>query len=672
MKNKKSLLLALALLIGAFVLVACATPAPETIIETVVVTQVVEGEVVEVVQTQIVEVPAEGSSDEPMEMVDPNPDTWTWVTFGDVDSLDPALNYESFGDGFLEDIYDNLVAYQGPNANAFSPELATSWELLDDGATYVFNIREGVTFHEGQELTPSDIAYTFQRGILQGSYNSPQWLYTEAFFGNGVYDIAEMVGDGSHGDDPEGLQAEDPAELLAVCEDLVSRIVADDAAGTVTFYLAQPWAPLLSTVAGSWGAVVDQDWAIEQGAWDGDCATWQNYYAATSESTPLRAVANGTGPYIFDHWTPGEEFVLVANENYWRDEPAWEGGPVGAPRLKRVVVLSVDEWGTRFAMLQAGDADTVSVPSLNFAQVDPMVAEICTYVDIGVYDCQPSDNPNGTLRIYRDVPSVSRTDAFFVFNINTDGGNPYIGSGALDGNGIPADFFSDVHVRKAFNYCFDWDAYIAEVLNGEAVQNYGPINQGLIGYDYDAPHYSFDPDMCAAELQEAWDGQVWENGFRMQIGFNTGNVTRQTIAQILQANFADIDAKFQVEIVGLPWPSFLAGIREARLPIFISGWGEDIHDPHNWAQPFLVGTYALRQNMPEDMLAEFGALVNAGVAGKTDEERAEAYLQIQLLDYEYAPAIRLAVATGRTYQQMWVSDYVINPMLRQPFYYYAK
>jgi peptide/nickel transport system substrate-binding protein len=301
-----------------------------------------------------------------------------------------------------------------------------------------------------------------------------------------------------------------------------------------------------------------------------------------------------------------------------------------------------------------------------------MVAEICSYVDVGEFDCQATENANGTLRMYRDVPSTARTDAFFVFNINTEGGNPYIGSGALDGNGIPADFFSDVHVRRAFNYCFDWDSYIGEVLNGEGSQNYGPINQGLIGYDPEAPHYSFDLEMCQAEIEQAWDGAVAENGFRMQIGYNTGNVARQTIAQILQANFSDVDAKYQVEIIGLPWPTFLQGVRESRIPIFISGWGEDIHDPHNWAQPFLVGTYAARQNMPEDMLAEFGDLVNAGVAGATDEERAEAYLAIQQLDYEYAPAIRLAVASGRTYQQMWVSDYVINVMLRQPFYYYAK
>jgi peptide/nickel transport system substrate-binding protein len=678
MKNKNAVLFVLAAMLGLIVLAACAAPevTPETIevVKTVIVTEMVEGEVVEVVTTQIVEVEVTPVPvvDEPMAFEDPNPDTYTWVTFGDIDTLDPAWNYESFGDGFLEDIYDNLVAYQGPDANKFSPELATSWELQDGGATYVFNIRDGVTFHEGQELTPSDVAYTFQRSILQGGYSSPMWLYTEAFFGIGVGDIAEMVGDGANGDNPEGLQAEDPAALLAVCEGLQSQIVADDAAGTVTFYLAQPWAPLLSTIAGSWGAIVDQGWAVENGAWDGDCSTWQNYYGVSSENAPLRAVANGTGPYILDHWTPGEEVVMVANENYWRDEPAWEGGPVGAPRLSRVVVQEVSEWGTRFAMLQAGDADSVTVPPANYAQVDPMVGELCEYIDIGQWDCQPTDNPDGPLRLYKGYPLTARTDVFFVFNVNTEGGNNFIGSGELDGNGIPPDFFSDVHVRRAFNYCFDWDAYIADALAGEAVQNYGPINQGLIGYDNNADHFSFDLDKCAEELQLAWDGAVWENGFRFQFGFNTGNVTRQTVGQILQANFGAIDPKFQIEVVGLPWPSFLAGTRNSTIPIFVSGWGEDIHDPHNWAQPFLIGTYAGRQNFPQELYDQFSALVDAGVAGTTDEERATAYLAIQQLDYDQVLGIRLAVSTGRTYVQRWVSSYLINPMLRQPFYYYSK
>ncbi|GAG87447.1 unnamed protein product, partial [marine sediment metagenome] len=157
---------------------------------------------------------------------------------------------------------------------------------------------------------------------------------------------------------------------------------------------------------------------------------------------------------------------------------------------------------------------------------------------------------------------------------------------------------------------------------------------GMLGYEPDGPHFSYDPDKCAEELELAWDGQVAENGFRMQVAYNTGNVTRQTIAQILQANLFDIDPKYNLEIIGLPWPSFLAAIRGSRLPLYISGWGEDIHDPHNWAQPFLIGTYANRQALPEDMVAAYKELVDAAVGAGTPEERAEIYHQLTQMDYD--------------------------------------
>ena len=685
MRTKKWAILLGVLVVASMILTACPQPEPQIIEKIVKETVVVEVEkpievqkivevttevekIVEVeklVEVEVTPTPA------PVSFDSADPDTYVWVTFGDIDTMDPGWNYESFGDGFLEDIYDQLVEYDGPDATKFVPELATSWELLDEGKTYVFHIREGVKFHDGADLDVEDVAYSFQRGLLQGGGWSPQWLYTEAWFGTGVYDVAELV-DPALADDPEGLQAADPDLLMAACERVTNSIVADEAAGTVTFLLDQAWGPLLATIAGSWGSVLDKDWAIANGTWDGDCATWQNYYGITSENTPLRDITNGTGPYILDHWTPGEEVVLVANENYWPTESVYGDVPPGAPRIKRFVTLEVDEWGTRFAMAQAGDADVVSVPAANYAQIDPLVGERCDYIDVGEWDCYATETPDAPLRLWYGYPLTSRTDVLFNFEINVEGGNSFVGSGQLDGNGIPPDFFTDEHVRKAFNYCFDWDAYIADALNGEAVQNFGPINAGLIGYDPNAIHYSFDPDKCREELELAWDGKVAEVGFRLQMGFNTGNVTRQTIAQIVQTGLADIDPKYQVEIIGLPWPAFLAKIRASTLPTFVSGWGEDIHDPHNWAQPFLVGTYAARQNMPDWMKEEFGAMVSAGVAGTTDEERAAVYLEIQIKDYEYAPGIRLAVPTGRTYQQRWQTDYFYNPMMRVPVYGYDK
>lgn len=645
------------LLVASMLLSACGpTPTAEKVVETVIVTVEKEGQIVEVVVT------ATPAPVQAKEFKSADPTTLNMIPFSEgIDTLDPAWNYESDGDAVILNVYDQLVTYAGPSATEFVPALATDWEISDDGLTYVFNIRKGVKFHNGADMTPEDVAYSLRRGLLQGGTWSPQWLYTEPFFGIGVHDIAELVDEtGELDDDPEGLQAADPAVLLAACERVMDTIEYDDAAGTVTFNLAVPWGPFLATLAQSWGSVLDKDWAIENGAWDGDCATWQNFYGVTSETSPLRDKVNGTGPYKLDSWTPGEQKVLVRNSNWWRTEPTFPGGPT-QPTVDRILLKGVAEWGTRFAMLQAGDADWADVPRENVTQVDPMVGEWCEYnVATEDFDCEIlGEQP---LRLFKGAPSATRTDAFFVFDINVEGGNSYIGSGQLDGNGIPANFFSDVHVRKAFNYCFDWEAYIADALAGEAVQVSGYLIPGMIGYEVDGPMYTYDPDKCAEELQLAWDGQVWEKGFRMQIGYNTGNVTRQTIAQILQANLADIDPKFQVEIIGLPWPSFLAAYRASRLPMAISGWIEDLHDPHNWAQPFLIGTYASRQRMPADMVAEFSELVDAGVMATDDAERAAIYQQATRLDYEYAPAIRLAVATTRHYQQRWVGGYYYNPI----------
>lgn len=348
----------------------------------------------------------------------PDPETFTYALFGDADTFDPAWNYENFGDAVILNTYDQLVTYNGADATTFSPSLATSWEVSDDGTVYTFNIRDGVTFHEGQELTAEDVAYSLQRGVLQGGTFSPQWLFTEPFFGTGIYDIAEVVDpSGDLDDDPEALQAADSATLVDVCEQVTDAIVADEAAGTVTMTLSQAWSPFLATLAQSWGSILDKDWAIENGAWDGDCGTWQNYYGVTSETTPIRDVINGTGPYMLDHWTPGEEIVLVANEDYWRTEPAFEGGPTGAPSLKRVVYAEVDEWGTRFAMLQARDADWADVDRQFVDQVDPLVVETCrANMDEGGYTCEES-NADGVLRLYMGDPETTRTDAMFVFEV---------------------------------------------------------------------------------------------------------------------------------------------------------------------------------------------------------------------------------------------------------------
>jgi len=299
----------------------------------------------------------------------PDPTTFTVASFGDVDTLDPALSYDTASGEKIQNLYETLVFYDGEATDKFVPQLAESWEVSEDGTVWTFKIREGVKFHEGGDLTPSDVAYSFQRGLLQGGYSSPQWMLAEPFFGVGLDDITLLVDEGASADDREALMANDPAVLKAACETVQSKIVADDAAGTVTMTLAQAWGPFLPTIANGWGSIMDMEWVIENGGWDGTCDTWQNTYGMTSAEDPFTPIANGTGAFKLDHWTPGTEFVMTKFDEYW-GEPA---------KLDRVVILDIAEFGTRFAMVQAGEADVAAVPTEYRVQVDPLVSEIQVY-----------------------------------------------------------------------------------------------------------------------------------------------------------------------------------------------------------------------------------------------------------------------------------------------------
>ncbi|MEP7359597.1 MAG: ABC transporter substrate-binding protein, partial [Anaerolineales bacterium] len=297
-----------------------------------------------IIQTQIVEVQGTNTVQEVVVTATPvpvaevkfnsaDPKTFVATRFGDAETFDPALVYETAGGEIVQNMYDTLIFYNRDNPVEFVPQLALEVPSAEnggisaDGKTYTFKIRKGVKFHDGTDMTTADVAFSFQRGLLQGGTASPQWLYYEAFFGTGVTDIAELVmSDGSLDDNREELVKQDAAKLASVCKQVTDAVVADEAAGTVVFHLAQPWGIMLPTIAQTWGSIQSKAWVGANGGWDGDCATWQNFYAASSEQLNelgLGVKENGTGPFKLDHWTPKEEIVLVANKDYWRTDPIW-------------------------------------------------------------------------------------------------------------------------------------------------------------------------------------------------------------------------------------------------------------------------------------------------------------------------------------------------------------
>jgi len=593
-----------------------------------------------------------------------NPDTMIEATINGPESLDPSWAYDTASGDVILNVYETLLFPKKDSATSFVPMLATSWDISSDGMSYTFHIRPGVKFQQGQDLTPQDVAYSFWRTMILDRAGGPSWILLQPFFGLDVQSFEnDVVQKQFNGDWTKAAQAVEDA------------VTYDNTAGTVTMHLKQPYGPMLQILSGTWSSIESMPWVIQQGGWDGKPEDAQKYNNPSAEADPLFKVMNGTGPYKLQNWSPEQETDLTRNDNYWVTTPLWDGGPTGPAKMKNVAIKVIPEWGTRFATFQTGDADINYVPTQYDSQVDPLVKTTCDAMG----KCTDT-NAQGSLALWKGLPSVQQTTIYFTQQVNTTGGVPSaMGTGKLDGNGIPADFFSDVNIRKAFNYCFDWDTYIKQVYNGEAVQSYGPIIKGELGYDANQVHYNFDLTKCAdafkASTITSADGKsVWDTGFYVQFIYNIGNDQRKTAGDILAANLQQVNPKFHLQVVGEPFALELKDQVAGRLPIFMIGWLEDYHDPQDWVVPYLAtgGTYSGSQFFPADLQTQLDQLITQGVQTSDEQARSADYSQLQNLSYENALDLFVVQPEVRVYLQDWVKGYYYNPIFsNNEFYYYS-
>lgn len=76
-------------------------------------------------------------------------------------ALDPQMSASLVELEVIAHLYENLVA-MGGNFTA-KPMLAKSWDISEDGKTFTFHLREGIKFHNGEEMTSADVLATFER-----------------------------------------------------------------------------------------------------------------------------------------------------------------------------------------------------------------------------------------------------------------------------------------------------------------------------------------------------------------------------------------------------------------------------------------------------------------------------------------------------------------------------
>ncbi|HBL17173.1 MAG TPA: peptide ABC transporter substrate-binding protein [Elusimicrobia bacterium] len=544
-----------------------------------------------------------------------NPDTFTYLTIADADSLDPAWAYDTASHLIILNVYEPLFQFDRTSTEKLLPLIAEKVPTLanglisPDGRTYTIPIRKAVRFHDGTPMTPEDVRWSLLRFLLIDRAAGPSSLLLEPLVGYAT------------------TRAEDGRILPHVWAD-VNRAVSLQGDNLV-LRLPKSYAPLLSILA-SWAPVMPKEWGVKNGDWSGAEADWHKYNDISKESTPFFERTNGTGPFKLDRWDrQTKEFILTRNDQYWR-APA---------KLKAVVIKGVNEFGTRKLMLQAGDADTIYADR-------PLITQLQNLHGVKVIDDQPTLEMN---------PVV-----FFTYRIN-ETGNSFVGSGRLDGAGIPLDFFSDIDVRKGFAYAFDYKGFIADVMRGKGTQATGAIPRSLPGHNPKGRTYQFDMKKAAEHFQKAWSGRLWEKGFKFTIAFNSGNLPRQTVCQILKRNIEGMNPKFKIDVRAVEWPTFLDAYRNSKLPIFVMGWNADYPDPHNFAFPLLhsKGDYPATQKFKDP---ECDRLVEEGNAETAPAKRKKIYAKLQDLEYEEVPHLVIVDAVRYRTQRDWVKGWFNNPI----------
>ncbi|MFC6618913.1 ABC transporter substrate-binding protein [Deinococcus radiophilus] len=445
-------------------------------------------------------------------------DTLVVQQSADIPTLDPGTTYDTSSGQVVENLYETLVTYDGASLTDMVPSLATEWEEVNDGLQYRFTLRDGVKFHTGNDMTCADAEYSFQRNLVTNTGSSGNWFLSESLLGTPA----------NANDDEDGLVTWEAIDNSVQCEDNV-----------LVFNLPKVDPSFVSKLAYTGQSIVDSKHAIEIGEWDGTEATWKDAVGKELEGSPLSQEPSGTGPFKLQS-RDASTIVVQRFDDYWGEAPA----------LKTVVLQIVPEESSRNQAFLNGDADIVEV-----AGGRPFIED------------QLAGQPG--VAIIDNLPDT------YVFGIsmNQSVDDPVnLGSGKLDGQGIPADFFSDINVRKGFIAAFDPQVMIDQVQNGKGTPRNFMLPDTFMGYDPALPAAQF--DLAAAEeyLKQAWGGQVWENGFTINASSRQGNVAHQTMMEMLKTNLEQMNPKFKINLTQKQWSEILADAREGKEALTVATW----------------------------------------------------------------------------------------------------
>ncbi len=182
---------------------------------------------------------------------------------GDIVAVDPAFNYDFTTSQVVNQIAEGLLKFE--NGSTLAPNLAESWENPDP-LTYIYKIRQGVTFHDGSPMTMADVIFSMERHRNPDTASYVGWMYDKV-------DKIEPVDD-----------------------------------WTLKVTLKEP----------------DAFWRYVPATSAAHVISKAHFEANAENYGKPEAGAIGTGPFKFVSWSAGSEVVIERNDNYWNKA---NGGP---------------------------------------------------------------------------------------------------------------------------------------------------------------------------------------------------------------------------------------------------------------------------------------------------------------------------------------------------------
>jgi peptide/nickel transport system substrate-binding protein len=237
--------------------------------------------------------------------------------------LDPAKNPAQAAIRIFDLMYSRLTRLDVQMRP--QPDLAEKWEISPDGKTYVFHLRKGVKFHNGRELTSSDVKYTYERII-----NPETASIAKSFF-----------------DPIDHVDATDPL--------------------TVTIVLKTAYTPFLVNTAASWAGIVAKE-LVEANKGD------------------LNKVDAGSGPFKLQEWTPDTRTVLVRNSDYYvAGQPAVDKITYQIMPEESARIAALRTGNIQFTVLTAAGFDTIK----SDASVKAIEGPTLSYFYLGMNVAKP-------------------------------------------------------------------------------------------------------------------------------------------------------------------------------------------------------------------------------------------------------------------------------------------